>query len=111
MYQRTLLWLFVSIGPAFPLIAQQTPVKITASDGEASDAFGLAVAVDGAYALIGATGDDDNGEAAGAAYVFQRTGETWQEQAKLTPSDAASGDGFGFSVALSGDYARIRAFS
>ena len=111
MYRRTLLWLFVSIGLAFPLIAQQAPVKITASDGDTSDAFGLSVAVDGEYALIGATGDDDNGEAAGAVYLFKRTGETWQEQAKLTPSDAASGDGFGFSVALRGDYALIGAYS
>ena len=39
----------------------------------------------------------------GAAYVFARSGATWTQQQKLIASDAATGDGFGWSVGLSSD--------
>ncbi|HMX24313.1 MAG TPA: putative Ig domain-containing protein, partial [Blastocatellia bacterium] len=39
----------------------------------------------------------------GAAYVFRRNGDTWVRTQKLFDRDGASGDLFGFSVALSGD--------
>jgi hypothetical protein len=42
-----------------------------------------------------------------AAYVFTRTGSTWTEQAKLTASDSGAYDGFGHSVAVSGDTAVV----
>jgi len=35
--------------------------------------------------------------------VFVRSGTTWTQQAELTASDGAAGDGFGGSAALSGD--------
>jgi hypothetical protein len=41
--------------------------------------------------------------------VFTRAGASWSEQAKLTASDGASGDGFGFTVAVSGDRAVVGA--
>lgn len=44
--------------------------KLTASDAAAEDQFGLGVALAGDYALIGAPGDDDRGEASGSAYVY-----------------------------------------
>ena len=40
---------------------------------------------------------------AGAAYVFTRSGSTWTQQQKLTAGDAATGDYFGTSAALSAD--------
>ncbi|MCP4037599.1 MAG: hypothetical protein GY733_11725, partial [bacterium] len=43
----------------------------------------------------------------GAAYVFVRNGTTWNEQAKLTASDATGSDLFGWTVSLSGDTAVI----
>ena len=39
----------------------------------------------------------------GSAYVFTLTGTTWTEQAKLTASDGAAFDQFGYSVAIVGD--------
>lgn len=42
------------------------------------------------------------GPDAGSAYVFDRHGDTWIEQAYLTASDGAPGDEFGISVAVSG---------
>jgi len=47
--------------------------KLLASDGEEDDSLGFAgssVSLSGNTAVIGASGDDDNGSAAGAAYVF-----------------------------------------
>jgi hypothetical protein len=35
--------------------------------------------------------------------VFEREGGTWQQKQKLTAADGASGDRFGFSVAISGE--------
>ncbi len=48
---------------------------------------------------------------AGAAYVFVRSGSTWTQQAKLTASDAAAGDQFGYSVSVSGDTAVVGAYA
>jgi hypothetical protein len=45
----------------------------------------------------------------GSAYVFTRSGSSWAQSAKLTASDAAAGDDFGFSVAVSGDIAVVGA--
>ncbi len=81
--------------------------SITASDGAASDAFGVAVALDGETALVGSNADVMY---AGSAFVFSRRGGAWAEQAKLTASDAASGDFFGTSVALWGGTALVGAY-
>jgi hypothetical protein len=80
--------------------------KLVPSDGEAFDLFGHRVALGGDTAIIGAQYDDEN---SGSAYVFTRTGGVWTEQAKLLPSDGASGDHFGWTVALKGDTAVIGA--
>jgi len=45
-------------------------LKLTASDGEPYDYFGISVALTENHLLIGAGGDDDNAFDAGAAYVF-----------------------------------------
>ena len=81
------------------------PAKLLPADGEASDFFGLSVALsaDGRYAVIGATGDDDGGSESGAAYVFHFDGSGWTEQAKLTSPMGSAEDYFGASVAVSGD--------
>jgi hypothetical protein len=80
--------------------------ELTASDGASGDGFGVSVALstDGSTALVGAGGKTVGGlSAAGAAYVFGRSGSSWGQQAELTASDAASGDWLGSAVALSGD--------
>jgi hypothetical protein len=84
--------------------------KLLASDGQAGDSFGSSVSLSGDTALIGARWDDDNGNKAGSAYVFTRTGTTWTQQAKLLPSDGEAEDRFGGSVSLDGDTAIISAW-
>jgi len=75
--------------------------KLTASDGDTYEFFGYSVAIDGDYAVVGAMRQGDGSK--GAAYVFQRSGDTWLEQQKLTPSDVPWGAFFGCSVDIEGD--------
>ena len=101
-------------------IAQQAYLK--ASNAEASDWFGGAVAVSGDTVVIGAPGEDSaasgvNGDQtsnsalqSGAAYVFVRSGTAWALQAYLKasnpggsdPANGSYGDLFGSAVAISG---------
>lgn len=83
--------------------------KLIASDGATLDWFGWSIALSGDTAIVGAWGNDEVGGAAGAAYIFTRSGTIWTQQAKLTASDGAPGDQFGISVAISGDTAIVGA--
>ncbi len=90
-------WVFTRTGSTW---TQQA--KLTAKDATEGSLFGEAVALskEGETALIG--GPHENG--GGAAWVFQRTGSTWAEQARLTGSgETVPQVLFGESVALSGD--------
>ncbi|MEI7911858.1 MAG: choice-of-anchor D domain-containing protein [Verrucomicrobiota bacterium] len=85
--------------------------KLIASDRSASDYLGRAVALQGDTALVGAyAADTTGGVNAGSAYVFTRSGIYWTEQAKLTASDGAAYDNFGYAVALSGDTTLVGAY-
>jgi len=76
--------------------------KLTAANAAAGDAFGSSVALSVDTALVGAAGKTVSGhKGAGDAYVFTRTGTSWSERAELTAADAAAGDNFGDSLALS----------
>jgi len=85
--------------------------KLLPSDGYYGDEFGFSVAINGDYAIVGARSDDDNGGGSGSAYIFHRSGSDWTEQAKLTPADGYSYDYFGWSVAISGEYAIVGAYA
>ncbi len=78
--------------------------KLTAWDIAEFDHFGVSVAIDGDYAVVGATYDDDSAGASGSAYVFKWTGTTWAPDEKLHASAPESGNHFGSAVAISGDY-------
>ena len=83
--------------------------KLTASDCNAYESFGYSVSIDGDYAIVGASGDDDYGPGSGSAYIFVREGSTWSQIAKLTASDGNTSDNFGNSVCIKGDLAIIGA--
>jgi hypothetical protein len=74
--------------------------------GSSDSFFGYSVAASGNTALIGAWNDAGGN---GAAYVYVRTGVTWSLQQELTVTDGASGDQFGYAVAISGNTALIGA--
>ncbi|MAV76072.1 MAG: hypothetical protein CL691_05580, partial [Cellvibrionales bacterium] len=84
--------------------------KLTASDGNQNDYFGMSVSIDGDTVLIGADGDDDNGNKSGSAYVYTHSNGVWTQQQKLTASDGAENDYFGHSVSIDGDTALIGAW-
>jgi hypothetical protein len=84
--------------------------ELTASDGAAGDAFGFDVAISGKTALVGACGHSVGGDGGqGAVYVFVRRGATWIQQAELSAADGAYADGFGYTIATSGDTAVVAA--
>ncbi len=90
--------------------------KIVAADRTADDNFGQAVDVDGSFAIVGAHRDDYFSGGfktdVGSAYIFEKGLDgTWTQAQKLTPSDVPTNtDYFGYSVAISGNYAVIGAF-
>ncbi len=86
-----------------------TQKKLTASDGAADDWFGHSVSVYNNTAVIGAFYDDDNGSNSGSAYVYEKVNGVWTET-KLTASDAAKNDRFGYSVSVYDNTAVIGAF-
>ncbi len=100
--------------------SQQAYLK--ASNTEAYDNFGSAIAVDGDTLVVGAPSEssdfigvtagpnpdvaNDNNLASfsGAAYVFVRDGNgNWRQQAYLKASNTDAGDNFGYSLAISGN--------
>jgi hypothetical protein len=84
--------------------------KLLASDGDPGDLFGVSVSILEDKILIGAPGDDDNGEDSGSAYIFTGSGTSWTQDCKLLSSDGATGDRFGSSVSISKNLALIGAY-
>jgi len=69
--------------------------KLTASDGAASDYFGISVSIDGDTMVIGAFGTTTRESNSGSAYVFTRDtagdlASGWTQVAKLTAGDGAA---------------------
>jgi len=88
-----------------------------ASNADEDDQFGYSVALssDGSTMAVGAreeqssaTGvegnqDDNSANASGAVYVFQKDGDSWQQQAYVKASNTDGVDWFGEAIALSTD--------
>lgn len=91
--------------------------KIVASDREGFAYFGTSLSVSGDYLITGAYSEEKDAAGgsplsdAGAAYIFERSGGVWSQMQKIVGSLRSSGDFFGQSVAISGDYAIVGATS
>jgi len=92
--------------------------KIVSSDLASGDYFGGSVAISGEYVIVGAFGEDENASgtsfmsAAGSAYIFKQSyggADNWGQIKKIVASDRAANDQFGYSVAISGNYAVVSA--
>jgi hypothetical protein len=100
---------FVVVGglpvPAYPWVQRE---RLAASPAGAFGEFGGAVAAtaEGETLLIGAPGADNG---TGGAWVYQRAGNLWPVQQRLSPEAAEQEDRFGASVALHGDTALVGA--
>jgi len=76
--------------------------KLSASDGLGYDRFGTSVSLDGDMTVVGAPWDTTiTATEGGSAYIFKRSGETWEEHDKLTASDSPDYAEFGFFVSTS----------
>ncbi len=85
--------------------------KLTAQDGAAYDQFGYSVALSGDTALVGSIYATVNGNSdQGAVYAFTDSNGTWASTQKITSTDGASNDYFGYSAAIGGTTALIGAF-
>ena len=99
-------YVFVRSGTTWSFQQKLTPALMAANDE-----FGNAVGITGNSIIVGSHFADLPSNAdAGAAYVFQRSGTTWSELQKLTPTAAVVlGDNFGESIAMSAGRAAIGA--
>jgi hypothetical protein len=83
---------------------------LTGTGGAAGDEFGWDVAVDGAFALVGALSAAVVATNAGSAWTFERTPSApWTAAGPFSASDGASSDRYGQAVALSGCRALVGA--
>lgn len=92
--------------------------RITASDAANVDFFGYSVSIHGGWLAVGAFADDDRGSSSGSAYVFQRSDngtptnpsdDTWVQRQKLTATDGAAYNQFGYSVSVNSNLLAIGA--
>lgn len=90
--------------------------KVVASDRSIDDRFGWAVTMDGTWAAVSAYLEDQNENGlyyqkdAGSVYLFKQdaTGH-WTQKQKIVASDRQSGDYFGSSLSMFGDFLAVSA--
>ncbi|MBU1653063.1 T9SS type A sorting domain-containing protein, partial [bacterium] len=82
--------------------------KVWALDDDQCNFFGYSVDIDGDNFVVGDLGWDNdpanNYDNRGAAYVFERNGNSWFEAARLLADDGVASDNLGRSVGISGDF-------
>ncbi len=87
--------------------------KLTATDGQTEDNFGVSVDLDGPYAVIGANRDDDKGNESGSAYMFYKNqggvADSWNQYTKILDANGKKGEHFGYAVSIDGDHIAIGA--
>ncbi|HEV8111995.1 MAG TPA: hypothetical protein VGR31_04415 [Planctomycetota bacterium] len=82
---------------------QQTQ-KLLASVGAPGDYFGVAVALTGDLAAVGACARNTPASGSGTVYAFQKQASGWVQTQEFWADDTASGDAFGSVLACSADH-------
>ena len=83
-------------------------VRISAPDRKWPDEFGAAIEFSGEWLLVGAPGDSERDWDSGAAWLFEHRGD-WHLRYALKPPGIRSGDRFGDSVAIDGEWLAVGA--
>jgi hypothetical protein len=103
---------------AGPPVGYDYPTPLTASDGAALNWFGYSVAADENVIVVGApfydlvAGDQVTDPSIGAAYVFERIGDQWQQATTLLSSASVrTSSMFGWSVAVDGNIIAVGAWN
>ena len=89
---------------ALPLALAAT--ALATPDPLPAQTFGEGIVINGDQILVAAT----RGMSGGTVYVYNRSGDTWVETGRLMGPDPAEGDGFGTSMAASGDRLLVTSF-
>ncbi len=99
---------FVSISQFGDFTVQN---KVGPTQGDDFDRFGCAVALEGQWAVVGASGGNANGkDSCGEVYVYRLLDGAWQAFGSvLTAPDGKAFHNFGYSVAVSGDLMAVGA--
>ncbi len=97
LFSALAMGLAVLAAPALGQVINED-VKLLPSDGAEHDAFGGSIAIANGVVAVGAIDNEDNGPWSGSAYLFDAS--TGVQIAKLLPSDGATLDQFGWSIAL-----------
>ncbi len=84
----------------FDLASGVELAKLLAYDGHPGDGFGVGVGISDSHVVVGAFSTDAQGDNAGSTYLFDRA--TFQQVARLLPSDGQASDRFGRTVAIDG---------
>jgi hypothetical protein len=84
---------------------------IAAPDAETGDSFGIRADIEGNLLVIGAVGDDDVADNAGAIYVYikDEISNAWRMQQKVVSPAAIASAQFGTAVAVSGTSVAVSA--
>ncbi len=77
--------------------------RLQASDPQANAFFGRSLAYDGTTIAVGAGPTDAVTGNRGAVYVFEGSGTSWTQTARVEPPASIPTTGFGSSVAIRGD--------
>jgi len=86
-----------------------SPTRLAPSGLDANDEFGESIAVSDSYIAVGAQLDDDQGDNAGAVYVYDATNLS-ATPTKLAPSGLDASDFFGHKVEIMGSKLVVGAY-
>jgi len=79
--------------------------RFIADDANDGDALGTSVSMFGSSVFTGAPGNsNENGEEAGAVYVFSNDGSGWAQSQKIVADGGGPADFFGYAVATNGEH-------
>jgi hypothetical protein len=92
------VYVFVNDGPGW--IQQQ---RFTAHDVAADQNLGYTVAISGNTIVAAAPGESLGAHTKGAAYIFERSGVTWNQKKKFVERSGGKVDSYGLRVAIDGN--------
>lgn len=103
-------YIFGPANAAAPSGAWQQKQKLSATSPKNRDLFGFSVDIDGSKAVVSTYINTGRGAAGDGAYLFEESGGTWSHLQTKTPPSGSNAQGFGNSVALSGERVIVGAF-
>ncbi len=97
--------------PVSEAYSQRQVQKYLATNLASGEGLGARCALEGEWCLVTAPASDFLAPAAGAVYALKFANGTWVESQVILASDGHSADEFGWSVAMSGNFAVVGALS